>query len=78
MYLPEPWSQLIGSTLRAAGRNRVRRISAGRGSEFTARAKEEGELAPEFAADELACELHLAAQAAAGQMDNAEIQDPGR
>jgi hypothetical protein len=61
----------------AAGWNRVRRITRWRGSEFTARAKEEEKLAPEFAADELACELHLTAPAAAGQMENAEIEDPG-
>ena len=41
-------------------------------AEFTARAKRENEeLAPEFAADELACELHLTAGSAARQMDYA-------
>ena len=42
-------------------------------AEFTARAKRENEeLAPEFAADELACELHLTAGSAARQMDYAD------
>ena len=41
-------------------------------AEFTARVKGENEeLAPEFAADELACELHLTAGSAARQMDYA-------
>jgi hypothetical protein len=42
-------------------------------AEFAARAKgEHEELAPEFAADELACELHLTAGSAARQMDYAD------
>ena len=41
-------------------------------AEFTARAGENEELAPEFAADELACELHLTAGSAARQMDYAD------